>query len=107
MTSADMYNLRAENLASLTTHLHGSCFDYCTDRTDVPFMTIKEGLCFRNCITKFSVWYPTLGANIQDSAHSHYASEIAKIENQRSGATTDPWEGARAKLLNEIQKSAF
>lgn len=103
-----MYDLRAKNLASLTEHLHDACFNQCGKRDDVPFMTVQEGLCYRNCVTKFSVWYPTLGENIKDSATMHNNRRIEEIENKRSGATTDPWEKARDRLLEQAaQKQAF
>ena len=64
--------MRAENLANLTRAVHGNCFDICGQRTDVPFMTVQEGLCFRNCVTKFSTWYPTLRGNLENSSFRYY-----------------------------------
>jgi len=38
-----------ENFALLE-NLHDQCFVKCAQRSDVSYLTMQEGLCFRNCL---------------------------------------------------------
>ena len=55
--------------ASLYQQLHGGCFARCVEDNDQAFMTITEGKCFRNCMTKMSYFYPTLRKNLENSPY--------------------------------------
>ena len=52
-------------LTSMYQQLQGQCFKKCVDDNDVAFMTINEGKCFRNCMTKMSYFHPTLRRNLE------------------------------------------
>ena len=77
--------------------LHENCFDICATRApELPFLSLQEGLCFRNCVTKFSVFYPTLKRNLETADYRHYEQtfleEGAKKNPAVRKAMTDPWE---------------
>lgn len=100
-----MYELRANNLANFTRAIGNNCFETCNKRDDTPFLTVKEGFCFRNCITKFSSWYPTLNNNLENASYRFYEQKLEEITDAEHRA--DPWETARdkmaARLLNPSQ----
>lgn len=66
------YRMQADIIGHMAEELHTECYDICAFDTQLPLLSMPEGKCFRNCITKFSVFYPTLQNNIQHSAASFY-----------------------------------
>ena len=62
----------------------------------------------RNCITKFSVFYPTLRNNLATADYRHYEQQLiqdgAKKNSQIRAALTDPWEKERNSLLEQLIK---
>ena len=60
-----------ENFA-LMENLHEGCYLKCSTKKDVTYLTMQEGLCFRNCLNKFNSWYPRLQQNTQDAAFKTY-----------------------------------
>ena len=88
--------------------LHESCFGICaTQQPDLPFLSVSEGLCFRNCITKFSVFYPTLRRNLESADFRHYEQQLiaegAKRDPLINKLNTDPWEKERAALFENLK----
>ena len=71
-----------------------SCFDQTAKNNTVPFLTAFEGTQFRNCITKFSTWIPTLKGNLEDSAFRQFSDKIADLEGARN---FDLWAEERAQ----------
>ena len=51
---------------------YDACFHKCEQNAGTPFLSTPEGLCFRNCITKFGVFYPTLKQNMNDAPHTYW-----------------------------------
>lgn len=80
--------MKVANLASWTKHSSEGCFKVCTQRTDVPFLTVQEGLCFRNCLTKFAVYLPEFNRAMKDTNASFYREKYS----QENGLAVDPWE---------------
>ena len=61
-----------------------SCFEQ-TDKNDtVPFLTAFEGTQFRNCITKFSTWIPTLRGNLEESAFRQLSNKLMNFDGARN-----------------------
>ena len=60
MTVEDVYHNKVQNISNLVEVYTKNCYAKCAVATHAPFMTTGEGLCFRNCITKFNAWYPSL-----------------------------------------------
>ncbi len=88
--------------------LHENCFGICANQQpDLPFLSVGEGLCFRNCITKFSIFYPTLRQNLETADFHHYdqqlISEASKKDANIRKLATDPWEKERAALFEKLQ----
>ena len=86
--------------------LHDNCFDICaTKAPELPFLSVQEGTCMRNCITKFSVFYPTLRINLEHADYRHteqvYLQEAQKKNADIRKAFFDPWEKDRNNLLEE------
>jgi hypothetical protein len=72
----DNYYNHIENLSNLAEMFTDQCFTKCSEVEDVPCLTIQEGLCFRNCMTKFCTWYPTLKANLVDAPHTFHEDKL-------------------------------
>ncbi|TNV75841.1 hypothetical protein FGO68_gene12114 [Halteria grandinella] len=107
MNSYDQYRMKSDTVGYLAEVLQENCFDLCINKSaDLPFLSVGEGLCFRNCITKFSVFYPTLQANLASADFRHYEqqliSEGAKKDQRIKAATTDPWEKESSKLFASL-----
>ena len=109
-TSYDQYRQRSDLLGHLSEALHENCFKICaTKAPELPFLSVQEGLCFRNCITKFSVFYPTLKENLVTADFRHYEQELinegAKKDPMIKKSLIDPWEKERDTLLDEMVQS--
>ena len=52
--------------------LHEGCYTKCATKSDLMFLTVQEGLCFRNCLNKFNNWYPRLDEQTCDAAYRTY-----------------------------------
>ena len=88
----------------MTEVLHENCFEACANnKSDLPFLSVTEGLCFRNCVTKFSVFYPTLQANLATADFRHYENQLieegAKKDPRIKAALQDPWEKESASIF--------
>ena len=68
----DKFEAEVQRNFALLTNLHDSCFTLCSKRADVGYLTMGEGLCFRNCLNKFNSWYPKFPENTRDSAFRTY-----------------------------------
>lgn len=87
---------RLESLTILSRELQENCFNACATDNQTTFLTIKEGMCFRNCITKFSLWYATYGDASQDAAWRDNRRQL-----DAAAGVTEPWKG-KEKLLNKV-----
>ena len=74
-TGQTNYRAKADTLGHMAEELHNTCYDMCYEDTGLPLMTLPEGKCFRNCITKFSVFYPTLKDNMEHSSFKYYINK--------------------------------
>ena len=87
--------------------LHENCFDLCaTKAPELPFLSVQEGTCMRNCVTKFSVFYPTLKIGLEHADYRHseqtYLQEGAKKNPEIRKGLFDPWEKDRTGLFEEL-----
>ena len=106
-TSYDQYRQRSDIIGFMSEALHENCYDICaTKAPELPFLSVQEGTCMRNCVTKFSVFYPTLRNNLENADYRHYEkqllTEVAKKNPQLSSAMSDPWEKEKAALLSKL-----
>ena len=92
-----MYYARCENLTHFTRAIGPNCFDSCAEKADMPFMSVKEGLCFRNCITKFSSWFPTLRGNVENAGASYYHKKVSDLVD-----TPDPYSKQSDALMGKL-----
>jgi hypothetical protein len=74
--------------------VHG-CYAKCATRDDVPMLTVKEGLCFRNCITKLGSFLPSMNQSMQGTSAIHYNNQ-----SQIKGGLIieDPWAAEKEEL---------
>ena len=72
----DVFFMKAKMQKDIIRAVHMSCLELCGQRTDVPFLTIKEGTSFRNCITKFGAVYPMVRRNLDNSAFRYYQNKM-------------------------------
>jgi hypothetical protein len=86
--------------------LNDRCFEVCEKPTDLPFLSVQEGLCYRNCISKFSVFYPTLGRNLKHAdfhySRQKYLEEGLKKYPHLKPLSIDPWAKESEKLIEEF-----
>ena len=92
--------------------LQDNCFDLCNNEgSDLPFLSVPEGLCFRNCITKFAVFYPTLQQNLAHADFRHYERQLidegAKKDPRIKSALTDPWEKESKQIFANLKPAAL
>ena len=102
MSAEDVYHNKIENLSNLSEVFMSNCFNKCHEDEETPFLTISEGLCFRNCMTKFCVWYPTLKRNMPDSAaffHEQKLHDHLMNDESYAANSTDPWKDTMDELL--------
>lgn len=60
--------------------LHEACFTKCATKKDITYLTMQEGLCFRNCMNKFNNWYPRLEENTRGAAYKTYYGLTSELE---------------------------
>ena len=60
-TSEEQYRIKCDSLGYMSEAMVDNCYEVCGNKANLPFLSVAEGACFRNCVTKFSVFYPTLG----------------------------------------------
>ena len=68
----DVNDVRREKIHlfnSLMQQAYFSCYDSCKENNELTYLSIKEGKCFRNCITKVGYFYPTLNFNLRDASY--------------------------------------
>ena len=78
----DTEDSRREELTTISDlyhKAHWSCFDQCRNPTDLPFVSIPEGKCYRNCITKMMYFLPTLHLNLKDTGFVFQEMENDKL----------------------------
>ena len=76
-SSYDQYRQKSDLVGHLAESLQSQCFLKCERvGTELPFLSVQEGLCFRNCLTKFSVFYPTLQVNLEHADFKHTEQQI-------------------------------
>lgn len=99
-TAEDMYELKVANMANFARAVQTNCFDSCATRYDVPMLTVQEGMCFRNCITKFSTWLPTLPGNLQNASFHYYNKKADELLGHTGSALFEnPWDVERELKL--------
>eukprot|EP00356_Strombidium_inclinatum_P002769 CAMPEP_0170479322 /NCGR_PEP_ID=MMETSP0208-20121228/605_1 /TAXON_ID=197538 /ORGANISM="Strombidium inclinatum, Strain S3" /LENGTH=92 /DNA_ID=CAMNT_0010751693 /DNA_START=151 /DNA_END=429 /DNA_ORIENTATION=+ len=76
MTTADMRRERYHHLSSYFQHVHDACFMKCADSNNLNYLSIDEGVCFRNCITKVGYFMPTMPYNMEGSGFQSVEEEI-------------------------------
>ena len=87
--------------------LHENCFDLCaTKAPELPFLSVQEGVCMRNCVTKFSVFYPTLRVNLEHADYRHTEQVLMQEGSKKNAdirkALFDPWEKERTSIFEEL-----
>ena len=80
---------RLHLMTSFYTSMHDACYDKCAQNNDLTFLSIQEGKCFRNCLTKVSYYYPTIQTNLQGAAFKHQ-DELTNKLKAKHGLPTVP-----------------
>ena len=76
-------------LTTFFTRVQDACYDKCDTHNDLTFLTIQEGKCFRNCITKMNYYYPTLQTNLRDASYKYQDEMTEKIRVKQGRPTPD------------------
>jgi hypothetical protein len=66
-------------------------------------LTFDEGTKFRNCVTKYSAWLPTLRSNLVDSSYAQNCQRLHELENRSDAEFMDD-RAEFAKLGNHYQQ---
>ena len=80
LTLEDLRRERYHSMATFTMNTHDACYDTCAEDNELTFLSVPEGKCYRNCVTKISYLHPILVDNMQDTGVAH---QIAKNEELR------------------------
>ena len=69
LSENDIRRERCHALASFLENVHDSCYQQCSTNNSFTFLSVKEGKCFRNCITKVTYHHPSLKMSVRDTAY--------------------------------------
>ena len=78
-------------------HTSQACYTACLKKEDFTILTVEEGMCFRNCLTKFGVWYKTFP---QASMDAQFKQDLGDMAKQ---APKDPWQKSQARWIEKLQ----
>lgn len=78
----DKYEAEMQENFAVLQSLHDGCYTKCSKRSDISYMTMGEGICFRNCLNKFNNWYPRFGEQTQDAAFRTYWDLTEQLERE-------------------------
>ena len=78
----DKFEANVQENYAILQNLHGQCFTKCSAKKDITYLTMQEGLCFRNCLNKFNSWYPRLEEHTRDAAYKTYWGMTTELENE-------------------------
>ena len=110
MNSYDQYRQTSDVIGHMAEMLQENCFDICGNKSDMPFLSVSEGLCFRNCVTKFAVFYPTLQVNLAEADFRFYEKQLieegAKKNPRIRAALSDPWEKESTQIFANLGQKA-
>lgn len=93
--------MNVHNVAQFSRAIHNACYDQAAVRKDFPVLTYDEGVRFRNCVTKFSVWMPTLKENLRNTAYHYNVEKLTAIEEPDLATDEYRDETARLTRLNK------
>ena len=79
----DYFLMKLKKQKTLISNLQDVCFEKCAKTWDVNMLTYEEGLCIRNCFTKFGYWYPTLEYNLRDAPVIEYQQLLDEAKASR------------------------
>lgn len=80
MSHEDYFHANIMENYAVAENLHEQCFTKCSTKSDVRFLTMQEGLCFRNCLNKFNSWYPRFGEQTSNAAFRTYWGLTMELE---------------------------
>ena len=83
MRVEDAFAMRLRQQKTLLGNLQSTCFSVCAQKWDVGFLSYDEGLCVRNCFTKFGNWYPTLEMNLEDAPVVDYHALLQEAKGKK------------------------
>ena len=63
---------------------HGGCLELCEQNNDLTFLSISEGKCFRNCLSKLNFLTPTFQISYINSGY-HMKYNEYKAEREEMG----------------------
>jgi len=79
----DYFLMKMKKNTMLIKNLQDNCFEKCAQSWDAGMLTYNEGLCVRNCFTKFGNWYPTLNYNMRDAPVMDYYQLLQEARGNR------------------------
>ena len=78
----DYYDAMVKENYALLENLHEQCFTKCSKKTDLSYLSMAEGVCFRNCINKFNNWYPRFQSLTEGAAFKTYHEMTLELESE-------------------------
>ena len=107
-SSEDVYWNKCDNLSNLAETIHENCYDKCQGNYGLAMMSLQEGYCYRNCITKYVTWFPTIKTNLREAPYKFHEQKLIDnlMENDSkfASANTDPWADRVAELQSMDNK---
>ncbi|CDW85206.1 UNKNOWN [Stylonychia lemnae] len=102
------FRQRADLISHFAEKVQEACFNAVAEDNDVPMLTIREGIKFRNCIQKFQVQFSTLKPNLRDAEFHFLNQKIIQFGEKNipelKGISTDPYEAERFEALKILQE---
>lgn len=99
--------MKSDELGHMAEALHENCFEICGNKSELPFLSVQEGLCFRNCMTKFAVFYPTLRQNLDHADFRHYQQSYLDNEQKKNPElkklASEPWDREKTQLMDVLK----
>ena len=89
------FRMRADIMGCFAEELHDACYSMASKENEKAYMTIQEGMYFRNCINKFSVLFSTLPLRLKNRECQQAYADADEIANQKRPElrtlSEDPW----------------
>ena len=83
ITANDLQRVRVTTEAQWNHAATQGCYDVCQQENELAFLSIQEGRCFRNCISKLSFFYPSLNKSLVGSGYQNTEQELEEYRNSK------------------------
>jgi len=102
-SSQEIFRMKIDTLGHMMEHLQAECLGVCEQDNMVPILSLQEGFCLRNCMSKFSNAYSLLGRNMESTNANYLYNEYMETQAKKDPAfrkeLQDPWAQERDSYI--------